>query len=150
MKIVILSKFDFEERMKMFGITNENVEDKNDTFFISIHYNGVKDPYFENRENVKVLYFDDCLVKDQYNTPINEDQAMELLDFIDLHKDKKYCMIHCAAGISRSGAVGTFICDYTDSNFNLFIQDNPQIHPNVLVLNLLKKAVMKKHNLRMY
>lgn len=150
MKITILSKFDFEERMKMFGITNDNVENIKDTFFISIQHTGVDKTYFVNKQNVKVLFFDDCLLSDQYCTVMSEDQALELLDFIDEHKDKKFCVIHCAAGISRSGAVGTFICDYTDSNFKSFIQDNPQIHPNVVVLNLMKKAVLKKYNLRMY
>ena len=152
MDITILSKRDFDDLMTANKITNDNVEDIKDTFFISIHYTGtdVDGYYFENKSNVKVMIFDDCSFKHNHEQPMDDEQAMELLDFIDEHMDKDNCIIHCAAGISRSGAVGTFICDYTDTNFNSFIQDNPQIHPNPLVLNLLKKAVLKKYNIRMY
>ena len=152
MKITVLSKKDFDNLMAYNNITNDNVEDIKDVFFISIHYTGTDSStyYFENKSNVKVMVFDDCSFKHNHEVPMTEEQAIELLDFIDEHVDKEECIVHCAAGISRSGAVGTFICDYTDTDFNVFIQNNPQIHPNPLVLNLLKKAVLKKYNIRMY
>ena len=150
MKILVLSKEEFENLMKSNGINNNTVELYEDTFFISIHHNGVKETYFENKKNVKVMFFDDCTFKLENATPMNADQADELLNFIDENLDKKTCIVHCAAGISRSGAIGTFLCDYTESDFDVFVQTNPHIHPNVLVLNLMKKAVGRKHNLRMY
>lgn len=152
MRILVFSKYDFEDVMKRSQVNNNTVETHDDSFFISIHHSNTNPDscYFQNKSNVKVLFFDDCYVDEEHAKAITEEQAMELLDFIDEHKDKDYCYVHCAAGISRSGAVGAFICDYTESDWNVFITDNPQIHPNITVLRALKHAVKKKHNLQMY
>jgi predicted protein tyrosine phosphatase len=159
MKVFVISKANFDSLMKRKDITNDNVEDKTKTFFISINDTRGTDevPYFENKQNVKILFFDD--VEEDIDvsvigsnerktakafTPI---QAKELLEFIDNHKDKESCIVHCAAGISRSGAVGTFVNDYFSGDYFEFKRQNPYIHPNGLVLRLLKAAVAEKVNL---
>ncbi len=153
MKVFITSKTAFDRLMKSKGITNENVENHKKTFFISINdTSGTNEiPYFENKKNVKVLFFDD--VETDLEIPIlgtkevkvakafTSVQAKELLEFIESNKDKESCIVHCAAGISRSGAVGTFINDYFGENWFEFKKTNPHIHPNGLVLRLLKNEL---------
>lgn len=148
MKVFVTNKIGFDKTMKDKGITNDNVESYKKTFFISINDTSGSTPYFENKSNVKVLFFDDT-EKDLETTSdkkrsikaFTEDQAKELLEFIESNKDKETCIVHCAAGISRSGAVGTFITEYFNSDFDWFRKTNPQIHPNRLVLDLLKKEL---------
>jgi len=161
MKVFITSKTAFDDLMKRKGITNENVESHKKTFFISINDSCGTDeiPYFENKENVKVLFFDD--VEKDLEVPIigtkevlvakafTSVQAKELLEFIESHKDKESCIVHCAAGISRSGAVGTFVNDFYGGDWFEFKKQNPYIHPNGLVLRLLKSAVAEKSNCKL-
>jgi predicted protein tyrosine phosphatase len=153
MQIAISSKLQFDTFMKKRFIDDVIVNTLEDTFFISINDScGTNEvPYFKDSKNVKVLFFDDVEV--DLHIPIvgtNEvktakaftvEQAKELLQFIDTHKHKSLCMIHCAAGISRSGAVGTFLNDYLRQDWHEFKRQNPFIHPNPHVLRVLKSLV---------
>jgi len=81
----------------------------------------------------------------------DEDQAQEIISFLDktfssVYKKLTY-VVHCDAGVSRSGAVGVFICDYVDWHFqeksNMYEtlkEEHPHIHPNQHVLRTLKKV----------
>jgi predicted protein tyrosine phosphatase len=71
------------------------------------------------------------------------DDARKIVKFL-LEVDKKegttVVLVNCMAGISRSGAVATFIktvWDLDDQDFRLL---NPNIHPNSHNLSLLFKA----------
>jgi predicted protein tyrosine phosphatase len=153
MKILILSKTEFDNIMLRYNITNENVQDKTDMFFISINdtCNTKQIPYFKNNhENVLIQYFDD-VVKDiiDNNNEIlakafTEEQAIEMFKFIEKNKDKKTCLVHCTAGISRSAAVGTFICDFTNGNYFEFKEDNPYILPNPHISKTLNYILLKE------
>lgn len=154
--VFVTNKQSFDELMRNKGITNDNVESKTKTFFISINDTEGTDevPYFNDKSNVKVLFFDD--VETDLTIPIigtkevktakafTPTQARELIDFIDKNKDKESCIVHCAAGISRSGAVGTFVNDYLGGDYNSFKKQNPYILPNGLVLQLLNRALAEK------
>jgi protein-tyrosine phosphatase len=152
MKIIVLSKEEFKSILEMNSVNNDTVHTFKNIFFISINNTDSNNAYLEEKENVKVLYFDDCYYDEFANKVMTDEQADELLNFIDsqIANNKDTCIVHCEAGISRSGAVGTFICDYTESDWNEFIHTNPQIHPNIVILNKLKKAVFRKHNAIMY
>lgn len=152
MKVLVKNKLEFDKAMKESGIDNSNVEQK-DVLFVSINdtEGRVSEPYFENKENVLVLYFDDT-TKDM-EVPIlgtneikkviafTKKQADKIIDFLDKNKDKKLAVIHCAAGVSRSGAVGQFINDYFGGDYFKFKQNNPHIHPNPHVSRLLNNKV---------
>ncbi len=147
MKITVINKVSFDKLMQLTSTTNGNVEKLEKTFFISINDNCGTDeiPYFkEDKGNVKVLFFHDVEndIKTNYGIAkaFTLTQAKDLFEFIKKHKDKQSCIIHCAAGISRSGAVGTFINDYIGGDFFEFKKANPYIHPNPLVLKLLKEV----------
>ncbi len=148
MKVYVLNKESFDALMIQKGITNDNVESFNKTFFISINDTAGTYwvPYFENKSNVKVLYFDDAdedLIESDGKikaTAFTIAQAKELLEFVECNKDRETCIVHCAAGISRSGAVGLFVNDYFGGDYFEFKKNNPRTHCNQLVLRLLKQA----------
>jgi predicted protein tyrosine phosphatase len=94
------------------------------------------------------LRFDD-ITKNEYDIKIKDnpylnlftkDQAEYIINFINLiikNPKIKTLVIHCAAGISRSGAVGLFTCRYLHLSEYEFRAYNQQIHPNEYVFELL-------------
>lgn len=152
MRVHILPKRIFDAAMIRQGITSDTVEERTSMFFISINDTdgGESPPYFpDDKKNVKVIYLDD--IDKDVVIPIigggsrtckamSYEQAQELYDFIASHSDKKSCVVHCAAGISRSGAVGTFVHDYYQGDYEVFKRDNPHIFPNSHILSLLHRV----------
>jgi len=159
MRVHVLSKRLFDKLMADNKITDENVEKMDSIFFISItdtpqvlrmmgfdeNYN---DHYFkEDHDNVLNLEFDD-VEHDGQSSPTNdgdtrafsESQAEMLYQFIKKHRDKETCIVHCQAGISRSGAVGSFINGYCQGDWEKFKRDNPQVMPNPRVHRMLNAA----------
>jgi predicted protein tyrosine phosphatase len=73
----------------------------------------------------------------------SKDQAKKVIDFLDIIKkddNDNVLVVHCDAGISRSGAVGTFACDYLNLDYNEFIKENPYIMANQYVLRTLREC----------
>jgi len=63
-------------------------------------------------------------------------QARNILDYVsDVSETPIY--VHCAAGVSRSGAVGLFLCRYFGLSEQEFNKLNPHIMPNSYVLAVL-------------
>ena len=162
MVIKILSLEGFAQEMSERGITPDNVESK-DLFCISINCTeDIRDEdhsqwFPEDKANVKVMYFDDVTQdltipvfgtkgKEFYHAyAFTEGQAKELVDFITAHSDKAESIIHCRAGISRSGAVGAFINDlYGSKSWYVFKRENQHISPNALIQRLLNTEARKR------
>jgi len=153
MRVHILNKNGFDHIMKQNGIDDSNVEQFNSILFISItdtdNFIDRKEPYFkENHDNVINLSFDD-VEHDGEPSPTNfgkgtrafsEKQAKQLYEFIKKNREVETCLVHCMAGISRSGAVGTFINGYCRGDWERFKRDNPQIAPNARVSRMLNAA----------
>lgn len=153
MRILTTPRIAFNEYMKTKGITSDNIEGQDKVAFISIN-NTIDDvePYFpEDRKNLKVIFFDD--VSEDIYTPdlknpgemllvkaMTEEQAIELYSFIKTILDKELVIVHCTAGVSRSGAVATFINDLVRGDWESFKRNNSSIQPNTHVYALLKKA----------
>lgn len=97
--------------------------------------------------NYLSLWFDDITKegKDINGVPyklFDNDQAKKIVDFVDIiQNNEKDCSLvaHCHAGISRSGAVGEFVCHYCNLDYSKFRAEHPHIMPNPTVLSLLKK-----------
>ena len=53
--------------------------------------------------------------------------------------DDAVLVAHCDAGVSRSGAVGTFAVEYLGLDYETFIKENPYTVPNPFVLRTLRK-----------
>ncbi|MFW6225742.1 MAG: hypothetical protein ACOC3V_02130 [bacterium] len=154
MEVHVLSKLEFIEFIKGSSINNDNVENM-DILIISINDTTSDNKIvLDNKSNVKVLYFDDTdrdivipIIGSNDEVKAKActlEQAEELFYFIERNKHKNTCIIHCSAGISRSGAVGTFIVDYFNLDWFKFKSNNPHIHPNNHVLKLLKTVLNKK------
>lgn len=153
MQILILGRKVFKDYMNTKGITPENVESLKDVFMISVQ-DDTDDKYVpvfsENKKNVLVQSFSDV----EEDTPVtiigtnteiiakafSPEQAKEMYNFIMANKEKKFCIIHCTAGISRSGAVGTFVSEVVGKNYLDLKKENPAIQPNMHVLKLLRQA----------
>lgn len=147
MKVEVIRKTKFDKLMVDNNINDQNVESFTDTAFISILNSEATGHFKTNHANVLVLNFDD--VTDDLNWDDDDpdfygpvlftvEQAKQILEFIELNKDKQQFIVHCSAGISRSGAVGTFINDYFGLDYSTFRRTNPQVQPNPFVLRTLR------------
>lgn len=161
MKVLILNKAEFNKFMEYNAITDDNVEEK-DAMFISLNspFNGellfgaqtTVESYFKRQHsNVMIMHFGDYgeefVLRNIHKGPtglFNEHKAKKLYEFIKRNKDKSMAIVHCGAGISRSGAVGTFIHDlYGTMTFEEFKRKNPRIQPNGHILKLLRTEFEK-------
>jgi len=159
MRVHVLSKVEFDGLMVQNKIVDENVEKFDSIFFISLIDNhNQKGHYFKkDHNNVMNLRFDDVendggaprvLVDDpdidnfdeEKVKAFSEKQANNLFKFIKANRDKETCIVHCMAGISRSGAVGMFVNGYCGGDFDLFKRDNKFISPNARVHRMLNAA----------
>jgi len=66
-------------------------------------------------------------------------KAQQTIKFLDSLREKEInlLLIHCDAGVSRSGAVGIFACRYLGMDENEFRKEHRNIGPNTLVYDLL-------------
>ena len=158
MKVLILNKREFNQFMEYNAITDDNVETK-DMMFISINNpcdssmfmsRGDVYSYFKRQHpNVMIMHFPDFgesmiqkYIEMGVNTcnVFNQFKAKKLYEFIKRNKNKRMAILHCGAGISRSGAVGTFIYDlygHDTMTYEEFKRKNPRIMPNSYILKLL-------------
>jgi predicted protein tyrosine phosphatase len=74
----------------------------------------------------------------KYEKP-SDSELQKIVNFVNANKDKLAFIVHCSAGISRSGAVVTYI--YNKFLFEIdkekFLRENSRIQPNLYILNRL-------------
>lgn len=105
--------------------------------------------YFENDHiNVLNLCFHDSIKQenDDHGNPVklfSEEDANKVINFADANDDKTF-VIHCDMGVSRSGAVGAFLRQMLNIDYDSFIKANPQIVPNILVSKILNDTYIKR------
>ena len=144
------------------GITPENVQEKcPETMFISFTgYNPApnQESYWKSSKASNVIYietddvYEDSTYPDLANPgesipvkAMTAEQAENLVEFIMRNKDCKRAIIHCHAGISRSGATGVFVNELFNNSENEFYIKHPQVKPNYHILDLLRKAHESKY-----
>ena len=104
-------------------------------------------PCFLTSPHLLALFFDDV---DGGEHAMTTDDARRIVDFI--HVGEAPIIVHCAAGISRSGAVGSVLNWY----FNRFLEGNdadywefefrhPDLIPNAHVRKLLLDELRSRH-----
>lgn len=161
-KITVFSKILFDDFCKKQKFDDSNVENVNDIAFISIigtencqkyYLNEIEEHFFkENHSNVINLEFDDIDHDIDYDghklLSLSNKQANDLFNFIENNIDKNF-VIHCRAGMSRSGAVGQFIFNMYNTHDKLIVKNkaNGRIMPNANVLVLLKNQYYKKYGI---
>jgi len=169
-RVHVLCQSDFDLLMKNHNFTDDNIEEQRNTAFISIiatkscneeyiikkHGVDTKHWFKEKHSNVLNLEFDDIeedLIFSNgvvYKT-ITTEQADKIIGFIDKNNNKDF-LIHCYAGISRSGAVALFLNDFYDwidkETFQLDYEN--RIHPNQKVYHELKMALDRFNGIENY
>lgn len=144
-KVIVISKREFDKVMRDNKITIDNIEDRTKVAFISINEtfsNDDKPLFNEDRDNLRVLFFDDVTEDIQLNWGVakafTKEQGKIIIDFLNKMKDRDTLIVHCHAGISRSGAVGQFAADFYGIDYKEFRNTNPHIHPNTAVTRILR------------
>lgn len=104
-------------------------------------------------ENVLTLVFDDTHITYGALQPFMGYHAGNIIRFVSQHHDCNF-IIHCTAGISRSGAVATFLHEWRKAeNYGVsdeqFARNNPHILPNQLVLKVLRGAYQQMQRRRL-
>ena len=150
-KIIITNKPRFNDFMKDQLIDDHNVEDRlTSAALISINdTHGQWSVSWFNRDhpNVLRLWFDD-VENDNETSPTNkgtnraftEKQAQQIIDFALDNRGREF-IIHCTAGISRSGAVGQFLLDFLNGDKEYFKKTNPHINPNGHISRILNRLI---------
>lgn len=153
--VYALSYYQFCASLQEAGIDDTNVETKKSAL---IEVMGEQDllsaPFHfkEDHPNVLRLLFDD--VDEPLHVPLlgefadgreyipvvpmTEEQGKQIVDFVKANKDVHNFIVHCAAGISRSGAIAKFINEYFDGEEFHFRHLNPYAMPNGRILNILR------------
>src|SRR5439155_24243208 len=79
---------------------------------------------------------------------MSEEDAKRIVDHVlrfHQHPESWELMVNCMAGVSRSGAVGTFVQRLASIPEADFITTNPALHPNKYVLKLLMREWTRRH-----
>jgi hypothetical protein len=143
-------RISFDKRLKSQYINDETVENYPDMFFIcclSSGDHGINfEPSFKNpHPNVITETFDDITnlyPRDGYEgrrekmVLFSPDQAARIVKFVNNIKLTSNVLIHCSAGISRSGAIGFYIATRLGMVGD-YLEANKQVSPNKYVLKLL-------------
>lgn len=101
---------------------------------------------YDNLVNTIELTFDDIssdIVIDYYPNLVlfNKTHAEQIIKFVEkVFNVVELIIIHCSAGISRSGAIGLWIVDKYNLDYKEFIKANKQILPNRHVYGLLSSV----------
>ena len=78
---------------------------------------------------------------------MSEEDATRIVDHVirfHEHPERWECLVHCMAGVSRSGAVGTFIQRVAGIPAEHFLTQNTGLHPNRYVLKLLMRELSNR------
>lgn len=168
-KVIVLSHYLFDERMKEMGLDDMNVEDTNMAFISIIGtqecikywiQDDDKHYFKENHPNVLNLDFDDISDVVIYNghrfRGMNLEEAEKTVNFIEEYLNNgsvDTIYIHCKAGMSRSRAIAEFIyryCKENDIELEYTDRNDYTTMFNQGVINRLNHAYWKKHRLMRY
>jgi predicted protein tyrosine phosphatase len=110
-----------------------------DCIIISINDTGYNTAIYDNKHIVDIIrfHFDDIEMPINGLTRLNKRLAKLIKNFVDTYKDKvNNIIVHCTAGISRSGAVGCTLAMYLNGD-NEYLLKTGQYIPNKHVYKLM-------------
>ncbi len=121
----------------------EEMAEKQDTYaVISIQDTHTGGFGFEFRPNkycqgALTLYFDDIIKEVPGAVMFSEDQARQIIDFVEANKSAETLLIHCYGGESRSRAVAAFVTKMLVADNSKYFETG---HPNQIVYDTLIKV----------
>ncbi len=131
-----------------------------DTFVVSI-VDPEEDPIFpEDTDRILTVKFHDLDPEwpvDPERDPrpsyvfMNENRARRIVDHVikfHQHPEPWEFLVNCMQGISRSGAVGTFVQRVAGIPAEQFVTTNSALHPNRYVLKLLMRELTRRRGRR--
>ena len=165
-EIHTLSAADFKHTMKNNDLYDCNIEQRTDVAVISvansfedsepddIFANGPSSRWFRQRHrNVLNLTFDDISafgVEPLAGSSagggyvlFDENMAREIVAFVETNKDASVWIVHCSAGVSRSGAVSRWLKDRLSFKYGIEANnvDGRHVVPNAYVLEVLDRVL---------
>ncbi|MFA5313595.1 MAG: hypothetical protein WC375_09835 [Methanomassiliicoccales archaeon] len=85
--------------------------------------------------------FEAVKTKEPHTVLFGDNEARQIMAFIQGAKrdtQPAVLIVHCDAGVSRSGAIGTWINDFLEMDYSKFKKNNPYIQPNPHVLKKMR------------
>lgn len=165
-EIHTLSAADFKHTMKNNDLYDCNIEQRTDVAVISIansfedsepddiFSNGPSSRWFRQRHrNVLNLIFDDISAPERAQAGVSpagngyvlfdESMAREIVAFVEANKDAAVWIVHCSAGVSRSGAVSRWLKDRLEFKYGIEANNVDGRHavPNAHVLKVLDRVL---------
>ena len=170
-QIHTLSVFDFKQTMKNNGLSDANIEQRTDLAIISIG-NSFEEDFAENdfaddlfangpsshwfrkfHRNVLNLDFDDISTPAEWKNLssctqyvlFDDEMAQLIVGFVEKNKDASVWIIHCSAGVSRSGAVAQWLKDWLEMKYSVKPNnvDGCYATPNPHVLRILNRLLYR-------
>jgi predicted protein tyrosine phosphatase len=161
MKIIAMSKEDFDLKMLYLGLNDSNVEEtKHDYVFISINpsmideadmYGDNVQPHFKHdHANVLRLFYDDVVQdipavskitgKPFVYKAMNTMQGEQVVEFLkkSIYLHTKTVYVHCTMGKSRSVATAQFIAEFCSMLKDVTVEAREDATPNPQVLGMLR------------
>ena len=142
MKIRCVSRFEMAELKYIWDAGSTLKLQPN---IISIHGSDQTSLFEQKQKNILTLQFDDIGHRDYLGNgwnaswiPFNAGHAFRIIDFLRKMDQTLPLVINCHAGISRSGAIGTFACKYFGLDYSDFSMENRHIIPNSFILKILE------------
>lgn len=149
-RVLVKSVFDaFEYVMEHFyPYGQEEMAERTDTYaVISVQDTHTKGFGFEFHENqfckgVLTLYFDDTVKEIEGAKLFDDEQANQIIDFIQTYKkDVDTLLVHCYGGQSRSRAVGAFAVKMLGGDNSKYFETGT---PNEYVYDVLETAWIQR------
>lgn len=157
-----LSVADFKRTMQDNDLYDYNIEQRTDLAVISIgnsfheelvdeiFANGPSSHWFKSsHKNVLNLNFDDIASPEEWKKLSKYDQfilfdenmAHQIADFVEVNKDVAIWIVHCSAGVSRSGAVSEWLKNWLKYKYGIAANnvDSNYAFPNPHVLMILDR-----------
>lgn len=161
-EIHTLSVADFKHTMQENALYDCNIEQEKELAIISIgnsfddeladhiFNNGPSSHWFKSRhKNVLNLDFDDIAAPKEWTALskcnqfvlFDENMAHQIVNFVETNKNATIWIVHCSAGISRSGAVSKWIKDWLGYKYGITANNVDDSHaiPNPYVLMILNR-----------
>ena len=128
----------FIEEQDFSIISIGNIESDEGHTVDSLYLNGCNNHWLPSAENILNIDFND--VGEGEDGSFDELQAQEVLCFIEDNREKSQWIIHCSAGISRSGAIASYLYEwFKNRGDEVNIYPKYPETPNYYVKGLLKK-----------